>query len=221
MTSPVRYLLILDDHPLVARGIAHFLKENEPGITIEIADSWSAGELGMQTWGHPAVLIADIWLADGNSLEHLPAWRKSFPESAWLAISGDDDPRAGQKAFLAGADGFINKRASPDQFGLAVKGLQRGERHFPDDEPNANGSPPLPKEWPVRPAELGLTQRQGQILGLLLGGCSNKRIANVLGIAESTVKEHVTGILQRLGVRSRIEAITHLRGRHLLIGDID
>ena len=53
------------------------------------------------------------------------------------------------------------------------------------------------------------------ILSLVLRGLPNKRIALQLGIAESTVKEHVTGILERLGVRSRVEAITLLRGRHM------
>jgi len=62
-----------------------------------------------------------------------------------------------------------------------------------------------------------MTERQGQILALLLRGLSNKRIAIGLDIAESTVKEHVTAILQRLGVRTRVEAITHLRGRRLVV----
>ncbi len=59
-----------------------------------------------------------------------------------------------------------------------------------------------------------LTPRQGDVLALLLQGLSNKRIALALDIAESTVKEHVSAILQRLGVRSRVEAITSLHRRH-------
>jgi len=220
MTPPLSYILILDDHPLVAKGIAHFLKSSAPELIIEIADRWTTGELLMQKVGQPSIVIADIWLADGNSLEHLPAWRKCFPEHAWLSISGDDDPKAAHKAFLAGADGFVNKQAPPEQFGVAVNALLKGERYFPEDDQSTSGRGPLTKEWPVTPAELGLTERQGQILGLLLKGFSNKRIGNMLDIAESTVKEHVTGILHRLGVRSRIEAITHLRGRRLVTGEL-
>ena len=68
---------------------------------------------------------------------------------------------------------------------------------------------------PVTPADLGLSARQGEILALVLQGLPNKRIALQLNIAESTVKEHVTGILERLRVRTRVEAITLLRGRRL------
>ena len=67
----------------------------------------------------------------------------------------------------------------------------------------------------MTPVELGLSARQGQILALVLQGLPNKRIASQLDIAESTVKEHVTGILERLRVRTRVEAITLLRGRRL------
>jgi DNA-binding NarL/FixJ family response regulator len=73
------------------------------------------------------------------------------------------------------------------------------------------------REWTVSAEELGLTPRQGEILGLLLQGLPNKRIALVLDVSESTVKEHVTGILHKLGVSSRVQAITCLHGRRLVL----
>lgn len=69
----------------------------------------------------------------------------------------------------------------------------------------------------VVPAYLGLTPRQGDVLALVLQGLPNKRIALLLDLSESTVKEHVSGILQRLGVSSRVQAITLLRGRRLTV----
>jgi DNA-binding NarL/FixJ family response regulator len=74
-----------------------------------------------------------------------------------------------------------------------------------------------PREWEVTPAELGLTPRQGEILALVLRGLPNKRIALTLSLAESTVKEHLTGIFERLGVKSRVEVMAHLRGRQLVL----
>lgn len=65
----------------------------------------------------------------------------------------------------------------------------------------------------VRAAELGLTPRQGEVLAMLLLGLPNKRIARALNVTEATVKEHVTGILGRLGVANRVEAILRLHGR--------
>jgi len=82
-------------------------------------------------------------------------------------------------------------------------GTQFAGREFPN------------KELPVTAAELGLTARQGQVLAMMLKGLPNKRIALNLSLSEQTVKEHVTGILERLGARNRIEVITKLRGRKL------
>jgi DNA-binding NarL/FixJ family response regulator len=71
------------------------------------------------------------------------------------------------------------------------------------------------QHWEVTPAALGLTERQGEILSLLLRGLPNKRIACAMNIAESTVKEHVSGILDKLGVRNRVGAITLLNQRRI------
>lgn len=75
----------------------------------------------------------------------------------------------------------------------------------------------LTGERVVAPSDLGLTLRQGDVLALVLRGLSNKHIAAMLSLSESTVKEHVTGILQRLGVGNRVHAITFLRGRRLTV----
>lgn len=72
-------------------------------------------------------------------------------------------------------------------------------------------------EKPASPASLGLTLRQCDVLALVLRGLSNKRIALTLNLSESTVKEHMTGIFQRLGVSNRINAITFMRGRRLTV----
>jgi len=93
---------------------------------------------------------------------------------------------------LAGADGFLHKQESPEVFGRAVAALLQGGSQLAGREfPN--------KDLPVTAAELGLTVRQGQVLAMMLKGLPNKRIALNLSLSEQTVKEHVTGILKRLG----------------------
>ena len=83
-------------------------------------------------------------------------------------------------------------------------------------EPGSQACTQQPREWGVTPAELSLTPRQGEVLALVLRGLPNKRIALTLGLSESTVKEHLTGIFERLGVKSRIEVMAQLRGRQLV-----
>lgn len=208
------HTIVLDDHPLVGRGIAHYLEGVRPGMTVRVAQSWVEGDALVQAHGCPRVLVVDIWLSEGNSLDSLSRWLAQCPGVLWLAMSGDDDPLVAGRARSAGAHGFVHKQAAPETFAKALDAILAGQLWF-EATPAGAGDAASPREWEVTPAQLGLTQRQGEILALVLRGLSNKRIAQMLDISESTVKEHLTGIMERLGVRSRVEAITAMRGRRL------
>jgi len=136
------------------------------------------------------------------------------PSTRLLVISADDDAAVLDKVRLAGADGFLHKQESPEVFGRAVAALLQGDSWFQGGVKFGGREFPN-KDLPVTAAELGLTVRQGQVLAMMLKGLPNKRIALNLSLSEQTVKEHVTGILERLGARNRIEVITMLRGRRL------
>ena len=213
MPSYSHYALILDDHPLVAHGMAEFLRARLPRMEVVVA----GGADDLLRWvnmrGAPAIVLIDFWLAEGAAVGLITQVRSHCPGTPLAVISGDDNPAVMEQARQAGAQGFIHKQAMPETFGQAVDALLGGLTWF---EPGPLGSqPPRSRDLPVTPAELGLSARQGQILALVLQGLPNKRIASQLDIAESTVKEHVTGILERLRVHTRIEAITLLRGRRL------
>ena len=210
------HTIVLDDHPLVGRGIAHYLEGVRPDMTVRVAQSWLQGDALVQAHGCPRVLVVDIWLAEGNSLDSLSRWLAQCPGVLWLAMSGDDDPLVANRARSAGAHGFVHKQAAPETFAKALDAILAGRPWF-EATPAGAGEAASPREWEVTPSELGLTQRQGEILALVLRGLSNKRIAQMLDISESTVKEHLTGILERLQVRSRVEAITAMRGRRLTL----
>ena len=213
MSPSSPYALILDDHPLVAHGMAEFLRARMPQMDVVVASGADDLLRWVGTRGTPAIVMVDFWLAEGSALGLIAQVRAHCPGTPIAVISGDDDPAVMAQARQAGAQGFIHKQAAPDTFGLAVEALLGGLVWF---EPGQIGSqPPRSRDLPVTPAELGLSARQGQILALVLQGLPNKRIASQLDIAESTVKEHVTGILERLRVRTRVEAITLLRGRRL------
>jgi DNA-binding NarL/FixJ family response regulator len=209
------YAIILDDHPLVGRGMAHYLHSIHPELTVRVAALWVDVQQLMEAEGCPLMLVADVWLAESNSLTALAQWRADCPGTPWLAISGDDDPSLLERVRSAGAQGFVHKQAAPEVFGRAFAAVLAGGQWY-EHHGLAELGELHPREWAVTPAELGLTPRQGQILALVLRGLPNKRIALMLEVSESTVKEHLTGILERLGIRSRIEAITLLRGRRLV-----
>lgn len=214
--QPSPYVIVLDDHPLVGRGMAQYLQSIHPTLTVRVAASWDEVQKLLQSDGCPLMLVADVWLADRSSLGSLAQWRSHCGETPWLAMSGDDDPSVQQRVQGAGAQGFVHKQATPEVFGRAFAALLAGQRWFESDA-SRSSTTPRGREWDVTPAELGLTPRQGEILALVLRGLPNKRIALTLDVSESTVKEHLTGILERLGVRTRVEILTHLRGRRLVL----
>jgi DNA-binding NarL/FixJ family response regulator len=210
-------VVILDDHPMVARGLAHFFQSIRSDLQAHTVDSVDELNQWTETSGCPHLVVADVWLPSGNVLEDMSLYCQRFPGARWLAISGDDDPSIAQRVRMGGALGFVHKRAPPDSFAQAFAAILNGGEWFEPDLANTSAPPPHTREWVVTSDQLGITARQGEILSLVLRGLPNKRIALSLGISESTVKEHVTGILQRLGVRTRIEAITLLRGRRVAL----
>lgn len=216
MLSSPPYAIILDDHPLVARGVAEFLRSLQPDMQVRLASDAADCLHQVTTQGAPALALVDFWLAEGAALGLIAQLRANCPGTAIAVMSGDDDPQLGERARAAGAHGFLHKQESPNTFAQAVHALLGGLTWFvPPSRLQAGGL--RSRELPVTPAELGLSTRQGEILSLVLLGQPNKRIALDLALSESTVKEHVTAILQRLGARNRIEAITQLRGRRLVL----
>lgn len=209
-------VIILDDHPLVAQGLAHYYRSVRPEIEVLTAVNCNELQRLIDLNGPPQLVVADVWLGSGNILDDLQRFRQQCLTTPWLAISGDDDPLIAQRMRAAGAHGFVHKKAPPETFASALTALLQGGEWF---EPTAPCTAPAQAmhEWTVTAQELGLTPRQGEILDLVLRGLPNKRIALALHLSESTVKEHVTGILDKLGVRNRVEAITKLRGRRLHI----
>lgn len=205
--------LVIDDHPLVARGIADFLLSHCGFVSVNsvsnTTDFWNFLDPAMP----PALVVMDFWLPDGVSLPLLQDIQNVLPNLPILVISADDDIAVKNKIRNSHARGFLHKQESPEVFARAVSALLQGENWF-----GSNLQPCQPesaKDLPVTAAELGLTTRQGQILAMILKGQPNKRIALNLSLSEQTIKEHVSGILDRLGAHNRIELITRLRGKRL------
>ncbi len=214
--SGLRYGLIVDDHPLVNRGIAQFIKSQDILSEVYSASSADAGFEVIQKLGPPALAVVDFWLAEGSSIEFIMQLRTNCPGTPVLVISADDDAKVVAKVHEIGAQGFINKQASPELFGKAVFALLGGRTWFPSSG-NASAHPQRSHSLPITTTELGMSVRQGEILQLILLGLPNKTIAQMLSISESTVKEHITIVLRKLGTKNRVEAITKLKGRTLVV----
>lgn len=206
--------VVVDDHPLVARGIADYLRTHcgfaRADAICRAADLWT----NIGQFGAPTLALIDFWLPEGTALPMLTRLRDEHPATRLLVISGDGDPMIRDKVRRLAVDGFVLKHAEPAVFALAVAAVLRGDAWFDDASVVARAADEA-RSLPLSPAELGLTPRQGDVLALMLKGLPNKRVAQQLSLTEQTVKEHVSGILERLGARNRVELITRLRGKRI------
>lgn len=208
------HALVVDDHPLVLRGITEFLMSHPLLDGAVGVGSAREALVSVVNRGAPSIALVDFWMADGASTAFLADLRAIAPATRILTMSGDGHASVRQHARSSGAHGFVHKQQPPEVFAQAISAVLGGGGWF-DGAEGALLAPDPSREVPVTPGQLGLTARQGEILALVLAGQPNKRIATTLGLSESTVKEHVTGILQRLDVTTRIEAIARLRGMRI------
>ncbi|MPN20132.1 Oxygen regulatory protein NreC [bioreactor metagenome] len=206
--------MVVDDHPLVARGIADYLRTHcgfaRADAICRAADLWAY----IGQYGAPTLALVDFWLPEGTALPMLARLRDEYPATRLLVVSGDGDPVIRDKVRRLAVDGFILKHADPAVFALAVAAVLRGDGWFDNTSLTALATDET-RNLPLSPAELGLTPRQGEVLALMLKGLPNKRVAQQLSLTEQTVKEHGSGILERLGARNRVELITRLRGKRI------
>lgn len=210
MSKP--YALVVDDHSLVAGGIAAFLSTHCGYQAVYVATSRRECDCLIEEKGAPQLLVLDFWLPDGTALQLIRTLPQKNPHIRLLVISGDENNNVQHKAREMGAHGFVHKHDSPQIFNLAVKALQNGQLWFPETPESAFYATSTASYQ-----EFGLTQRQGEVLAMMLRGFSNKRIAMTLTVSEQTIKEHITGILSKLGVNNRVEAITLLQGRRFTL----
>lgn len=214
------YALVVDDHPLVGRGVAEYLKGHAQLDDAVVASHTQEVMDTIDRLGAPAVMLVDFWLSTGATDQLIRLVRKRWPDTKVLVMSGDDNPAIVTKVQACGAHGFLHKKQSPGTFSDAVTALLQGRLWYTQEEassvPHASSRPVN-----VTAGDLGLTPRQGQILGMLLQAWPNRRIASTLSLSENTVKEHVTAILNKLSAANRVELITKLRGVVLVDGSLE
>ncbi|ADV01795.1 LuxR C-terminal-related transcriptional regulator [Alicycliphilus denitrificans] len=200
-------LLVADDHPLFRAAVLHVLHERLPQFrTLEAA---SAAALGAALQEHPEVelVLLDLSMPGARGFSALLHVRGEFPGLPVVVISSNDDPRVIRRAQQFGAAGFIPKSVPAEAMGDAIGKVLEGGSWFP----------PMAAERSEADAELAsrlaqLTPQQFRVLLCLADGLLNKQIAAQLGLAENTVKVHVTAILKKLACYSRTQAAVLVKG---------
>ena len=201
-SSRIRVMLV-DDHAMVRRGLATFLKVYDD---LELAGEAASGEAAIQLCNtlHPDVILMDMVMPDMDGAAATRKIRKQSPGIQVLALTSFKEGILVQSALQAGAIGYLLKDVSADELAQAIRAAHAGRSTL---SPEAAQALVLATSQPPAPG-LDLTEREREVLALLIEGLNNTQIAAKLNVSPSTVKSHVSNILSKLGVASRTEAVT-------------
>jgi DNA-binding NarL/FixJ family response regulator len=205
-------ILVVDDHVLIREAMRGVLGElrGEAAVILEASDSRQAKHQLEQNPDVELVLL-DLGLPDQDGLEMLSDLRNRYPTISVVVLSAQQDRDTVMKALDLGALGFIPKSGQREVMLSAFNLIFSGGIYIPPEilgrREAATAARTAPSSSKAGAADLGLTERQIEVLALMMQGRSNKAICRVLDLAEPTVKIHVSAILKALKVTNRTEAV--------------
>ena len=205
-------VLVVDDHPLILQALERWLPQVEPALGVLRAANRDQTLTVLARHPDCALVLLDLTLPGARGLELLAELRHDHPQLPVIVLSATHDRATVGAALAAGARGYVSKTATPDALLDAVRTVLAGGRDVTADVGGALASVPG-----VPAQALGLTQRQAEVLQLLVQGKPNKLICRDLRLSEGTVKVHVSAILRALNVRTRSQAIVELARRGVTV----
>ncbi|CAN5906222.1 response regulator transcription factor [soil metagenome] len=195
--TPIR-LLLVDDHFFIRMGLAGSLNQEED-IQV-IAEAASGTEAVAAYMKHqPDVTLMDGRLPDFHGVEATMKIRSSHPKAPIILLSIDETEEDIHRALAAGVRSYLPKSIERDELLLAIRTVYGGGTYFPAG---------IAQRIAERSKRTALSDRELEVLRQIVLGQANKQIAETLGIAEITVKVHVSHILEKLGVPDRTRAST-------------
>lgn len=198
--------LVVDDHPLIQEAVANVLRRLAPGAEVFLAADCERGLDLAQRSGELDLVLLDLNLPGVSGISALKLWRSRFPAVPVVILSATTDQPTVLAAFGTGAAGFIPKSSSNEVMLNALRLVLEGGKYLPAEVLTPRGTRRPTRGTQVSTTALGLSGRQVEVLRLIAKGASNKVICRELGLADRTVKAHVTAVLRALKVSSRTQA---------------
>jgi DNA-binding NarL/FixJ family response regulator len=199
-------ILLADDHDVVRRGLTALL-DGTDGFAVVGAAADGEEAVALAGQHEPDVVLMDLSMPRVDGIEATRRLMAARPESRVVVLTSFSDRERILDALDAGAVGYLLKDAEPDELLRGIEAAARGESPLAPKAAKAV----LTARAENRPAA-ELTSREQEVLALLAEGMANKQIARRLGIAEKTVKAHLTSVFQSIGVTDRTQAALWARG---------
>jgi DNA-binding NarL/FixJ family response regulator len=195
--SNIIRVLVADDHPVVAQGLVALL-ECEADITVvgQAYDGCQAVELFHQH--QPDVTLMDLRMPRMDGVAAITAICTEFDDARIIVLTTYDSDENIYRGLRAGAKGYLLKDAEPDELLVAIRTVHSGRKYIPPD---------IGAKLAERMSNPQLSDRELEVVRLMVAGKNTQEISAALCIAESTVKFHVNNILSKLGVSDRTQAI--------------
>jgi NarL family two-component system response regulator LiaR len=211
-TGQIR-LMIVDDHRVVRSGLSAFLLAyDDLKLVGEASDGQEAVRLCAKV--KPDVVLMDLVMPGMDGIAATKAIREQYPDTKVIALTSFGDQERVQAALKAGAIGYLLKDVSDVELVAAVRNAASGR---PTLAPDAQRALIQATTGPKRPGS-DLTEREREVLALMVKGMSNDEIAEHLTVRPSTAKFHVSNVLSKLGVATRTEAVAMALQNHLIEG---
>jgi DNA-binding NarL/FixJ family response regulator len=206
-------ILVIDDHPLIQDALAQLLPQLGAEIEVRGAIDAAGATAILDNEPDVALVLLDLALPGTRGLDLLADLLLDYPGVPVVVLSATHDQATVNAALGAGARGFIAKTADAQELLDAIRQVQDGGDYVTPDitlVPDGDGVR-------IAPGRLGLTERQADVLMLLVQGKPNKLICRDLRLSEGTVKVHVSAILKALHVHTRTQAVALLARRGISI----
>jgi len=201
-TIPIRVMLV-DDHAVVRSGLSAFLLAYDD---LELVAEASSGERAIQLCqqAQPDVVLMDLMMPGMDGATATGLIREKYPQIQVIALTSFKEKELVEGALQAGAIGYLLKDVSADELAHAIRAAATGK---PTLAPEAAQVLIQATRAPADKPGFDLTDREREVLGLMIEGLNNNKIAERLVVSVSTAKFHVSSILSKLGVTSRTEAV--------------
>ncbi|MEH1847198.1 MAG: response regulator transcription factor [Nostoc sp.] len=190
-------VLIVDDHPIVRKGLVTIINRDPEMSAIAQAEDGQQAIDAFREY-QPDVTLMDLRMPKMGGVEAIMAIRAEFKQARIAVLTTYDSDEDIYRGLQAGAQGYLLKDAKPGELLNAIRAIHNGQKYIP---------PEVGAKLLQRMSNPELSERELEVLRLMAQGMGNQEIGTALSIGESTVKSHVNRILSKLGVSDRTQAV--------------